>query len=543
MRLQLRLLGFAFLSLSWLCTTIYLFSSVVPTTPSHEFGGKTKVDEIHNNNMVLSDTNRTLQQGTSIDGTYAKGIDKSKHTSVGNDTFVHDIVNLTGIYFPALDENGNPGYVHDATTLHTNPPAFDFNSLNCGPNDATMQMMTQRVYVDLAAHERANMLVKEGSGGRIKPRAKIYCHVYTTNKQRVRIQAIRETWGHRCDGFHVASTVTDRSIDSVHIPHEGKEEYGNMWQKVRAMWSYVYVHYYDSYDWFHIGGDDMYVLVENLRLYLESEDIVTASNGGEKPLLLGQQFYQHGNRNASYVTGGGGYTLNKAALKALVTSFPHCAPHLVSSEEDLLVTRCLKNEGIEAYLTTDEAGAERYNHVNPEFEFNYDPKKNPLFWYSYFSGNKNIGPERVVTNSVSFHLKSGDMDGKPKAEDLMRRVHAILYGHCDNSTLGPPVPTKMWRDGTFLEKYWKRPKMVCELKAKADEICICNMVKRMAKKKKTEVEVCRTIKKPKNITTHATSVNATTKTVSNNTNTTTLETTITKAGLNNTNTSQLKRSI
>ncbi len=483
--------------------------------PPHELGHNTKDDEI--------DGMTTLQQGASLDGTSTKVMDKSNDKNAAITTFIRNN-NLTGIYFPALDESGNPGYVHDATTLHRNPPAFDFKSSNCGPNDATMQMMTQRVYVDLAAHERANKLVKEGSNGVTKPRAKIYCHVYTTDKQRVRIQAIRETWGHRCDGFHVASTVTDRSIDSVNIPHEGYEAYKNMWQKVRAMWSYVYVHYYDSYDWFHIGGDDMYVLVENLRLYLESEDIITVSNGGEKPLLLGQQFYQHGERNASYVTGGGGYTLNKAALKALVTSFPHCAPHLVSSEEDFLVTRCLKNEGIEAYWTTDETGAERYNHVNPDFEFNYDPKKNPLFWYSYFSDNKNIGPERVVKNSVSFHLKSGDMDGKPKAGDLMRRVHAILYGHCDNSTLGPPVPTKVWRDGKFLKRYWKEPKRECELeKAKADEICICNMVKKQQKQPQRkdgkriyvvkEVKVCKPTKKLKGILTNATSEAATTKAV------------------------------
>jgi len=254
-------------------------------------------------------------------------------------------VNLTGIYFPALDENGNPGYVHNATTLHNNPPFFNTSGSQCGPNDATMQLLTQRVYVDLAAHERANKFVLEGGG---KPRAKIYCHIYTTQKQGPRIQSIRETWGHRCDGFHVASTITDRSIDSVNIPHEGREEYQNMWQKVRAMWVYVYVNYYDSYDWFHIGGDDMYVLVENLRLYLESEEIVTASNGGEQPLLLGQIFYQNFYSSATYVTGGGGYTLNKAALKMLVASFPNCAPHHdVTSVEDVLVTQCLKKEGIE----------------------------------------------------------------------------------------------------------------------------------------------------------------------------------------------------
>ncbi|KAK1734308.1 glycoprotein-N-acetylgalactosamine 3-beta-galactosyltransferase [Skeletonema marinoi] len=453
---------FGLLSMLWLCTTIYLFTSVTLPTSSRENSSKKK---------ILSDDESRTQD-----------------TSSGETTIVNNQVNLTGIYFPALDENGNPGYMHNATTLHNNPPVFDTSGIQCGVNDATMQLLTQRVYVDLAAHERTNKLVLEGGG---KPRAKIFCHIYTTQKQRPRIQSIRETWGNRCDGFHAASTITDRSIDSVNIPHEGKEEYNNMWQKVRAMWSYVYVNYFDSYDWFHIGGDDMYVLVENLRLYLESEEIETASNGGDQPLLLGQIFYQHGNRSATYVTGGGGYTLNKAALKMLVGTFPNCAPHDVNSGEDLLVTQCLKKEGIEPYWTTDETGAERYDHVSPEVEFNFDSKKNPLFWYSYYTGNENIGPQRVVKRAVSFHL----FQSKPTVENMMRRVHAILYGHCANVTLGPPVPTKQWSDGKFLGRYWKSPKLQCELSAKVDEICICSMVKRG----RNEVQVC---KKHANNTSH-----------------------------------------
>ena len=77
----------------------------------------------------------------------------------------------------------------------------------------------------------------------------------------------------------VGSTKTDPSIGTVNIVHEGPEEYKNIWQKVRSMWSYIYDNYYERYDWFHIGGDDMYLLVENLRLYLESEEILTAQNG------------------------------------------------------------------------------------------------------------------------------------------------------------------------------------------------------------------------------------------------------------------------
>jgi hypothetical protein len=227
---------------------------------------------------------------------------------------------------------------------------------------------------------------------------------------------------------------------------------------------------------------------------LESKEILDASNAGERPLLLGEKFYRDGNKNEDYVTGGGGYTLNKAALKTLVSSFPTCAPHDITSAEDYLVTHCLKEQGVKAYWTTDEEGADRYNHVHPEIDFNFDPKKNPLFWYTYFSANQNVGPARVARRSVSFHLKGGDVFGRPRAGYSMRRIHSILYGHCANVTIGPPVPTKRWNNGEILFKYWKSPKKACELKAKAGEICICSerLVRKQAivtcNTKKVEIE-------------------------------------------------------
>jgi hypothetical protein len=50
----------------------------------------------------------------------------------------------------------------------------------------------------------------------------------------------------KCDGFMVASTKTDKALGTVNIPHEGPEEYNNIWQKVRAMWSYIYDNYYEK---------------------------------------------------------------------------------------------------------------------------------------------------------------------------------------------------------------------------------------------------------------------------------------------------------
>ena len=68
-------------------------------------------------------------------------------------------------------------------------------------------------------------------------------------------------------------------ICMVHIPHRGPETYMNMWQKVRRLWIYAFHQYEHEYDWFHMGSDDMYAFVENLKEYLKSEEIQMAAKG------------------------------------------------------------------------------------------------------------------------------------------------------------------------------------------------------------------------------------------------------------------------
>lgn len=169
----------------------------------------------------------------------------------------------------------------------------------------------------------------------------------------------------------VGSNKTDASIGAVDIPHEGPEEYNNIWQKVRSMWSYIYDNYYEKYDWFHIGGDDLYLIVENLRLYLESEEIQTAQNGGiflpngdenvQTPLFLGRRFAYMGDMNDIFNSGGSGYTMNKAALKTLVVKgFPNYFPHAHTFSEDTMAARVFRKFGVFPYDTKDENGSERY---------------------------------------------------------------------------------------------------------------------------------------------------------------------------------------
>lgn len=92
----------------------------------------------------------------------------------------------------AKDENGNFGYVHDETALRKNPPpSMNFTGAAlekaCKKRDNNWRMLTEKVRVDMKAHEEA-----EKSG---KKRDKIFCLVYTIEKGHPKIPAIRETWG------------------------------------------------------------------------------------------------------------------------------------------------------------------------------------------------------------------------------------------------------------------------------------------------------------------------------------------------------------
>lgn len=258
----------------------------------------------------------------------------------------------------------------------------------------------------------------------------------------------------------VASNRTDRILGTVDIPHEGPEEYNNIWQKVRSMWSYVYDNYYEKYDWyvaivvkgfhcvhqffltsfpltsffrFHIGGDDLYLLVENLRYYVESEEIKTASNGGiylpngdeteQTPLFMGRRFAYQGDMNDIFNSGGSGYTMNKAALKRLVVDgFPNQFPHAHTFSEDTMTARIFRKYGIFPYETKDEKGGERYMPFMPGHHYGYRmPQDHSKDWYARYSINIKEGLDHCSSHSVAFHYVK---------DSVMDRLHAILYHLC-----------------------------------------------------------------------------------------------------------------
>jgi hypothetical protein len=167
-----------------------------------------------------------------------------------------------------------------------------------------------------------------------KPR--ILCMVYTyEGAHETNLQAIVDTWATQCDGFLAASNVTNPDLGAVNIKFFGAESYGNMWRKIEAMWKYVHEHYLNDYDYFHICGDDAYVIPDNLRAYLMGKQVQNLLNGHvdqlsirgrvgkwkdlkPRPLLLGFPVHaQIKGHIVAYAAGGSG-------CKSTATSYTTC---------------------------------------------------------------------------------------------------------------------------------------------------------------------------------------------------------------------------
>jgi glycoprotein-N-acetylgalactosamine 3-beta-galactosyltransferase len=267
---------------------------------------------------------------------------------------------------------------------------------------------------------------------------RILCAVYTYEGKHHQLKAIVETWGWRCDGFFAASTKTDPDLGAVDLPHLGEEVYENMWQKTRSILAFMFDNYIDEYDYFHVAGDDAYLIVENLQNYLRLLEVM---EGGRdtRPLYVGIPAYFAREGEPIFNLGGPGYILNRLALRRLVMeALPTCRSEETFFAEDLNVGRCLFEMDIFPVDTADAAHRQRF--------FNFPPHEivwindqflttdagvgwKPVFDLWAKDHGWRVGFDLVSTQTVAFH--------QFKSPVSMKRHHAIIYNSCPiNTTLG-----------------------------------------------------------------------------------------------------------
>lgn len=239
--------------------------------------------------------------------------------------------------------------------------------------------------------------------------SRILCVIFETSPGLV--HAIRDTWGSDCDGFvsikgigidnirvdPSQTALLDSLSGSVPVFHVGAtnqpQAFDNAWQLFRSMLAYIYEEHYANYDWFHVGNDHHFVIVDHLRAYLNSDEIAAASIVDipanttidfQLPLFLGSPVTwedtvdNHVAKDSLYSNGyiynsqAAGITFNQAFLRtfSLKATFDHfrCEPWAVSNRPtfDELLAECMYYYGVVPYNTTDDAhGQHRYYPFSP----------------------------------------------------------------------------------------------------------------------------------------------------------------------------------
>jgi len=95
------------------------------------------------------------------------------------------------------------------------------------------------------------------------------------------------------------------------------------------------------------GGDDLYLMPENLRYYIEDRLEPQGFGRADKPLMTGSPYRPFTKTPFVFILGGPGYTMNRASLYQFYTQgLPHCTPTMVTPNEDRMICHCFERLGV-----------------------------------------------------------------------------------------------------------------------------------------------------------------------------------------------------
>lgn len=105
---------------------------------------------------------------------------------------------------------------------------------------------------------------------------KVLCLIMTRDcpANKLKTNAIRETWGKRCDklifvqnGTYSRNETYLYAKDIIAVPMK-IDDRAQLWHKIVAAFTYLYRNYLDDYDWFIKSDDDAYVILDSLKEFL-----------------------------------------------------------------------------------------------------------------------------------------------------------------------------------------------------------------------------------------------------------------------------------
>ena len=331
---------------------------------------------------------------------------------------------------------------------HTNIPTIDTRNGKNGEDTVVhdpLFLQKSLISLTILPEERQSLCAEPGTGvegergnfyltqirdhiksRREMSRTRLFCAIYTYSGHRNMTQAISETWGRRCDAILYASDVTSSTTGHFKIPTRSHNGYGyrGMIQRTRAILAYLYDNFLNDYDFFHVCGDDVYMIVETMKEFLESDEVKRWESVPGHYLFAG--FWAHWGKMIDgyfYLGGGSGYTISKNGLKTFVEGpLQTCNPYQEGSAEDVWFSDCARLLSSEFIYTGDMEGGQRY-HQGPI----YDPVRYQIFRESIshssrLTGIPSVPEENIISNSsVVFHRHYHPYE--------LKRMELLLYGN------------------------------------------------------------------------------------------------------------------
>jgi glycoprotein-N-acetylgalactosamine 3-beta-galactosyltransferase len=103
---------------------------------------------------------------------------------------------------------------------------------------------------------------------------RICCLILTAPKYfDTRARAVNNTWAPRCDKYLFISEPSNHTNYLPIAPIKNLTAgYGHLTKKTTLAFYYAYEHLLDQFDWFVKTDDDTYIIIENLKRFLQEQN-------------------------------------------------------------------------------------------------------------------------------------------------------------------------------------------------------------------------------------------------------------------------------
>ncbi|KAL0268484.1 UNVERIFIED_CONTAM: hypothetical protein PYX00_010412 [Menopon gallinae] len=265
-------------------------------------------------------------------------------------------------------------------------------------------------------------------GEELSEKVRLLCWIMTQpSSHEKKARHVRNTWGRRCNYLIFMSTESDYSLPAIRL--KVKEGRNALWAKTKESFKYVYQHYMDRVDWVLKADDDTYVIVENLKFLLSQY------NASER-LYFGCRFKPF--LKMGYMSGGAGYVLSKAAVKAFVEEALPKKSCRQDGEgaEDVEMGKCLEQVNVTVVDSRDAFGRHRFLPLPPVYFLvpHALPKSN-WFWRYIYDPMKE-GFDCCSDSSISFHYISPNEMYVLEYFIYHVRPYGISFNHATKTSAG-----------------------------------------------------------------------------------------------------------